>query len=129
MKRLFFLFVLPALVLAVLRSQAEGYQLVAQNLGASWMQRLRWVVWPQVRPALVSGALLVFAYIFGAYEVPVLLGVRYPRVLAALGLEYFLDPDLHRRTEGMAVGVVLALVVLLAALGGRQARAAEEERM
>ncbi len=111
---------LTLVVLAVLRSQAEGYQLVAQNLGASRFQRLRWVVWPQVRPALVSGALLVFAYDFGAYEVPALLGVRYPRVLAALGLEYFLDSDLHRRTEGMAVGVVLALVVLLAALGAQR---------
>jgi putative spermidine/putrescine transport system permease protein len=40
---------------------------------------LRYVTIPQVLPALLAGALLVFGFIFSSYEVPALLGVGYPR--------------------------------------------------
>ncbi len=117
---------LTLIVLAVLRSQTEAYELVAENLGADWWQRLRWVTLPQVLPALTSGALLVFAYVFGAYEVPALLGVRYPRMLSVLGLDFFLNPDLRSRAEGMAIGVILAAIILLAAGAGRWRIARQE---
>lgn len=107
---------LTLIVLAVLRAQPEGYGLVAANLGANAWQRLRYVTLPLVLPALLAGALLVFAFVFGAYEVPAVLGVRFPRMLAALALEFFLDPDLRRRAEGMAISVLMALIVLLVAL-------------
>ncbi len=118
---------LTLIVLAVLRSQTEGYDVVAENLGASWWQRLRWVTFPMVLPALTSGALLVFAYVFGAYEVPALLGVRYPRMLSVLGLDFFLNPDLLSRAEGMAIGVILALVVILAAGLARKFQYSQEQ--
>jgi putative spermidine/putrescine transport system permease protein len=106
---------LTLLILALLRTQSEGYLLVAENLGANAWQRFRLVILPLVRPALLSGALLVFAYIFGAYEVPALLGVRYPRTLPVLALEAFTNPDLHARAEGMAISLIIALIVLLIA--------------
>jgi len=106
---------LTLLILALLRTQSEGYLLVAENLGANAWQRFRLVTLPLVRPALFSGALLVFAYIFGAYEVPALLGVRYPRTLPVLALEAFTNPDLHARAEGMAISLIIALIVLLIA--------------
>lgn len=118
---------LTLIVLAVLRSQTEGYDVVAENLGATWLQRLRWVTLPMVLPALTSGALLVFAYVFGAYEVPALLGVRYPRMLSVLGLDFFLNPDLRSRAEGMAIGVILALLVLLAAGVSRSFERSQEQ--
>jgi putative spermidine/putrescine transport system permease protein len=103
------------LLLGVLRAQHEGYTLVAANLGATRWQRLRYVTLPLALPALISGSLLVFAYVFAAYEVPALLGARYPRMLSVLALEFFLNPDLRSRAEGMAIGVVMALVVLVVA--------------
>ncbi|MBI2333775.1 MAG: ABC transporter permease subunit, partial [Chloroflexi bacterium] len=57
-------------ILSVLRSQSVGYDVVAENLGASRWQRLRYVTIPQVLPALIAGALLVFGFIFSSYEVP-----------------------------------------------------------
>ncbi len=110
---------LALIVLAVLRSQPEGYALVAENLGATRWQRLRYVTLPLVLPGLLAGALLVFALAFGAYEVPKLLGVRYPRMLAVLALEFFINTDLQRRAEGMAVSVMMALVVLVVAAVAR----------
>jgi putative spermidine/putrescine transport system permease protein len=100
------------IVLAVLNTQGRVYTDVATTLGAGRWLRVWLVTLPMVRPALLAGALLVFAFIFGAYEVPALLGVPYPRVLAVLALDYFLNPDLNRRAEGMAISVLMSLVVV-----------------
>jgi putative spermidine/putrescine transport system permease protein len=111
---------LTLVALSVLRTQRADYDLVAENLGASPWQRLRHVTLPLVLPALSAASLLVFAFVLGAYEVPAVLGVRFPRMLAVLGLDLFLNPDLRARAEGMAVSVIMTLVVLaLAALGRR----------
>ncbi|PLS80104.1 MAG: hypothetical protein CYG59_09775 [Chloroflexi bacterium] len=109
---------LVLILLGILRSQPEAYAVVAENLGATHWQRLRYVTLPQVLPGLTAGALLVFAYVFGAYEVPAVLGVRYPQMLSVLALEFFANPDLHSRAEGMAISVIMAVVVLTVALIG-----------
>ena len=105
-------------LLAVLRSQSVGYDIVAENLGASRWQRLRYVTIPQVTPALVAGALLVFGFIFSSYEVPALMGVGYPRALPVLALRFFLDPDLRARSEGMVISLIITLIVLVVAVIG-----------
>jgi len=110
---------LVLILLGILRSQPDAYGIVAENLGATRWQRLRYVTLPLVLPGLSAGALLVFAYTFGAYEVPAVLGVRYPRMLSVLALEFFTNPDLNSRAEGMAISVIMALVVLATALIGR----------
>ncbi|MCP4141609.1 MAG: ABC transporter permease subunit [Chloroflexi bacterium] len=110
---------LTLVILVLLRTQSEGYLRVAENLGANAWQRFRLVTLPLVRPALLSGALLVFAYIFGAYEVPALLGVSYPRMLSVLALEAFTNPDLHARAEGMAISLIIAFIVLGIAIFAR----------
>jgi putative spermidine/putrescine transport system permease protein len=106
---------LALIVLAVLRTQPAGYDLVAENLGASRWQRLRYVTLPLVAPSLLSGALLVFAFIFSSYEVPALLGVSYPRMLPVLALRFFNDPDLRARADGMAVSLIVTVIVLVIA--------------
>lgn len=106
---------LVLILLAVLRAQPEGYDLVAENLGASRWQRLRYVTLPLVTPALLSGALLVFAFVFSSYEVPALLGVNYPRMLPVLALRFFNDPDLRSRADGMAISLVITMIVFIVA--------------
>ncbi|GAB4428297.1 MAG: ABC transporter permease subunit [Chloroflexi bacterium OHK40] len=109
---------LVLIVLAILRTQGGQYDLVAENLGASPWQRLRYVTLPLVLPGLAAGAALVFAFVLGAYEVPALLGVRYPRMLAVLALEFFVNPDLNRRAEGMAISLLISvLTVMVVGLG------------
>jgi len=106
---------LALIILAVLRAQPSGYDLIAENLGASRWQRLRYVTIPLVMPSLLSGALLVFAFIFSSYEVPALLGVSYPRMLPVLALRLFNDPDLHARADGMAISLIITIIVLVVA--------------
>ena len=103
-------------ILSVLRSQSVGYDVVAENLGASRWQRLRYVTIPQVLPALLAGSLLVFGFIFSSYEVPALLGVGYPRALPVLALRFFLDPDLRARSEGMVISLIITLIVMIVAV-------------
>jgi putative spermidine/putrescine transport system permease protein len=100
------------IALAILTTQGSAYTAVAATLGASPWERLRRVTLPLVLPGLAAGSLLVFAYIFSAYEVPALLGVRFPRVLAVLALDLFANPDLNRRAEGMAICMIMALSVI-----------------
>jgi len=106
---------LALIVLAMLRSQPTGYAQVAANLGANRWQRLRYVTLPFVMPGLLAGALLVFAFVFSAYEVPAVLGVGYPRMLSVLALRFFTDPDLRARADGMAVSLILTAIVLAVA--------------
>ena len=103
-------------LLAVLRSQATGYEVVAENLGANRWQRLRYVTIPQVLPALLAGSLLVFGFIFSSYEVPALLGIGYPRALPVLALRFFLASDLRARSQGMALSLIITLIVLVVAM-------------
>lgn len=110
---------LSLIVLGIVRAQPEGYESVAANLGATPWQRLRHVTLPLVLPGLAAGALLVFAFTFGAYEVPAILGVRYPRMLAVVALDLFANPDLRVRAVAMAIGVIMAGVTLAAAGLGR----------
>jgi putative spermidine/putrescine transport system permease protein len=107
---------LTIIILSVLSSQSVGYDVVAENLGASRWQRLRYVTIPQVLPALLAGDLLVFGFIFSSYEVPALLGVGYPRALPVLALRFFLDPDLRTRSEGMVISLIITLIVILVAV-------------
>jgi putative spermidine/putrescine transport system permease protein len=103
------------LMLSILRSQPEEYTTVAENLGASRWQVLRHVTLPLVLPGLTAGSLLIFAFVFGAFEVPAILGVSFPRMLSILALEFFRNADLNSRAEGMAVSVIMAIIVLVVA--------------
>jgi putative spermidine/putrescine transport system permease protein len=106
---------LTIILLSILRSQSIQYDVVAENLGASHWQRLRYVTIPQVLPALLAGDLLVFGFIFSSYEVPALLGIGYPRALPVLALHFFLDSDLRSRSEGMVISLIITLIVMLVA--------------
>ena len=110
------------LLLSILRSQAVQYGVVAENLGATRWQRLRFVTLPLVTPGLLAGSLLVFAFVFGAYEVPAVVGVRFPEMLSVLALDFFLNPDLRARAEGMATSVLMAFVVLIVVAGSLRLR-------
>ena len=101
------------IVLAVLQSLGENYEDSARNLGANWWQRFRYVTLPLIMPALLSTSIIVFAFTFGAYEVPGVLGVRFPRVLPVMALRFFMDADLNARSEAMAVSMIITVIVMI----------------
>lgn len=101
------------ILLAVLQSTGDGYENVARTLGASRWQRFRSVTLPLLLPGILSSSILVFAFTFGAFEVPLLLGQRYPSALPVLAYRRYTDVDLNARPEAMAISVVIAVVVTL----------------
>jgi putative spermidine/putrescine transport system permease protein len=101
------------IVLAVLQSLAWDYEESARTLGANGWQRFRYVTLPLIWPALLSTSMIVFAFTFGAYEVPGVLGVRHPRALPVLALRFFLDADLNARAEAMALSVIITAIVTI----------------
>jgi putative spermidine/putrescine transport system permease protein len=104
------------IVMAILQSLGEDYEAVAQNLGANRWQRFRYVTLPLIMPGLTSASIIVFAFVFGSYEVPRILGVRYPEMLPVMALDFFLNPDLNARSEGMALSIIIAAIVLVLVL-------------
>jgi putative spermidine/putrescine transport system permease protein len=102
--------------LAMLRRIDGDYELAAATLGASAWQRFRYVTFPLVAPSVVSASLLVFAFIFGAFEVPYLLGRPYPAMLGVVAQRRFLSTDLTDRPDALAVAVLMTIVSALLVL-------------
>lgn len=101
------------ILLASLQSLGEDYENVAQSLGANRWQRLRHVTLPLLRPGILSASILVFAFTFGAFEVPLLLGPRFPSALPVLAYRLYADVDLNARPEAMAMSVIIAAIITL----------------
>ena len=101
------------ILMSVLQSLGENFEELAQSLGANKWQRFRYVILPLVMPNLFSASIIVFAFSFGAYEVPAILGVNYPQMLPVMSLDFFLNPDLNARSEGMALSMIIAFIVMV----------------
>jgi putative spermidine/putrescine transport system permease protein len=104
-------FFIGLILLAMLQALGEDYEHVARTLGANRWQRFRYVLLPLLQPALLSTSVLVFAFSFGAFEVPLLLGQRYPSALPVLAYRYYVDADLNARAEAMALSVIISVII------------------
>ncbi len=98
------------ILIAVFQSLGEDYEDLARTLGANRWQRFRHVILPLIMPGTLRASILVFAFSFGNYEIPFLLGPRYPRALPVLAYEYYTDVDLGYRSEAMAISMIIAVL-------------------
>lgn len=104
------------IVLASLRSVTDELEQAARTLGATPRQVLMHVTLPRIVPAVLIAAFLVFAFTFGAFEVPLLLGETWPQTLPVLAWNEYRSIDLADRPAAMAIAIVIALITgLLAA--------------
>jgi putative spermidine/putrescine transport system permease protein len=101
------------IVLAQMQALGTDYESVARSLGASRWQAFRHVLLPLILPGVLSASVIVFAFTFGAYEVPLLLGASHPQALPVLAYKTYTDVDLAARPEAMAMAVVIALLSAL----------------
>lgn len=100
-------------VLAVLKSVGPEYEELAQTLGANRWQRFRFVLLPLIMPGILSTSIIVFAFVFASYEIPLLLGVRFPTTLPVLAFQLYQDTNLRLRPEAMAISIVLTVISIL----------------
>jgi len=101
------------IVLANMQSIGTDYESVARSLGASRWQSFRYVLLPLIFPGVLSASVMVFAFTFGAYEIPAILGQHYPAALPVLAYRKYTDVDLAARPEAMAMAIVIAVLSAL----------------
>lgn len=110
-------------LLANLQTLGEDHEAVARSLGATRWQAFRHVLLPMILPGLATASALVFAFAFGAYEVPLVLGQHAPKALPVLAWQEWTDTDLTRQPQAMAMAILIGAIGLaLLALAARSIR-------
>lgn len=102
------------MLLSVLKNMGTELLEAGSTLNASKYQKFIYIILPIIAPSLGSACLIVFAFTFGAFEVPYLLGQTYPLVLPVWAYKNYSDIDLLARPEGIAIGLIIAVIVTLA---------------
>jgi putative spermidine/putrescine transport system permease protein len=102
------------MIFSVLRNTGVELLEVGRTLKAGPWQRFRYITLPTISPSLGAACLIVFAYTFGAFEIPFLLGQTYPMMLPVWAYKNYSDVDLLARPEGIATGIIIAGVIIVA---------------
>lgn len=100
-------------VFDILKSVSNRLEEAAYNLGASEWQSFRFVILPLIAPTLLTNFIIIFAFSFGAFEIPYLLGPTSPRALPILSYIEYTNPDLSHRPYTMAINMLLTSICLL----------------
>lgn len=85
----------------------------AKNLGANNRQVFFHILLPLIGPSVFSSFIIIFAYSFGAYEVPLLLGPTSPQALPIKAFVEYSNPDLTNRPYAMVINMILIFVSLI----------------
>ena len=85
---------------------SSRYGEAAETLGASSLRSCFSVTLPLCKGALTKAFLIVFAFSFGAYEVPFLLGPTLKKALTVLAYLEFQNPDILNRSYAMAINAL-----------------------
>jgi len=120
---------LTLLILASLGTELSQREEAAAVLGASWRQRLAWVVWPVIRLPMLVGTLGVGAFVFGSFEVPLTVGPTYPETLSTLADDKLSGSAFDGRAQAAALlvlvtAITVAITFALVWLGMRRTRRA-----
>lgn len=101
-------------VLAALQVAGSEHEAIARTLGASPWQTFRHVILPLILPAVLAASVVVFAFTFGAFEIPALLGQHHPAALPVLAYRLYTDVDLAARPQAMALAMVITALSIVA---------------
>src|SRR5699024_1972795 len=83
---------------------------VALNLRATNRQVFFHVFLPLIMPSVLSAFIIIFAFSFGAYEVPFLLGATSPKALSVKAFIEYSNPDLTNRPYAMVINMILTFL-------------------
>lgn len=105
------------MIYTVMKNIHGRLQDVAATLKASPRQTFFQVTLPLSMPSIISASAIVFAFSFGAFEIPFLLGATYPKALPVWAYYNYISPDLYNRPIAMVITIILtAICVLLVGL-------------
>lgn len=98
------------IIYSVLLGLGRDSEEAAQTLGANPWQTFWNVTLPQIMPGIVSATVIVFAFNFGSFEVPFVLGAGFPNTLPVEAWRAFSDSDYTKRLSGMAIVIFIAAI-------------------
>lgn len=94
----------------IMRNINDNLEKVAINLGASKFQSFRYIILPISTPSIISSFIILFAFSFGSYEVPFLIGPTSPKALPVQAYISYTSSDLSQRANSMVINVVLSCI-------------------
>lgn len=100
------------IVFTVLKHINNSWEEVAHNLGANRKQVFWNIYLPLSLPSIGTSFIIIFAFSFGAFEIPLLLGPTYPQTLPVLAYKEYINPDLMQRPYAIAITMTLTVVSL-----------------
>lgn len=71
------------------------------------------VIFPLIMPLVASSFIIIFAFSFGAFEVPYLLGPTSPKILPVKAYIEYTNPDLTHRPYTMVINMILTFYSLI----------------
>ncbi len=86
---------------------------VALNLGANNRQVFWHILLPLIMPSIFSSFIIIFAFSFGAFEVPYLLGPTTPKTLPVKAYIEYTNPDLTNRPYTMVINMIITFISVL----------------
>lgn len=103
-------------VLNLMEQISNEYDQVGKSLGASDFVLLFKVYLPQCANLLVWASMILFAFNFGSFEVPYLLGTNRPRMLAVRLYTLYIAPGIDQIPKAMAMSIILLILGLIAVI-------------
>ncbi|WP_416147952.1 ABC transporter permease [Salipaludibacillus sp. HK11] len=110
---------IPFVVLMLLPVYQEmdlRFEDVSRTLGGNKWSVFKTVEFPWVWPISLEVFLILFVFILGAFEVPALLGVTYPKMIPVLAYEWFYQGQWANRPLAQAMMICMSVVALIAAV-------------
>ena len=92
----------------ILKNISNNLEKVAINLGASKLQCFRYIILPLASPTIISSFIILFAFSFGSFEVPFLIGATTPKALSVSAYTSYISSDLSQRSYAMVINVILS---------------------
>lgn len=97
----------------ILTNVNDSLENVAINLGASKWQSFRYIALPLAMPSIISSFIILFAFSFGSYEVPFLIGPTTPKALPVLAYVSYISSNIDQKIISMVLNVILSCVSIV----------------
>ena len=97
----------------VLSNVSKKLSDVAYNLGANKKQVFFYVLLPLIMPSVLSSFIIIFAFTFGVYELPLLLGPTQPKALPVQAFIEYSNPVLQNRPYAMVYNMLITLIAVI----------------
>lgn len=92
--------------------RVKEYLQLAESLGAARQQALRRIAIPLLIKKTVPNILLYFIFIFGSYEIPILLGRSNPEMVSVLAVRKLQKFNLFDIPQGYAIAILYTVITL-----------------